>query len=131
MQVLLIQGEKFIVNIVLNVMPTTVVVALVFIRACKGSAAVQRANNGNLIRVILAGGYPPVTQHQPRPFGMPPLRLFLSDDEVGLVATYIRNSWGIRPAPSVLVRLIHIVAWRLINLNFCTVTTLMSSCVAN
>lgn len=65
----------------------------------QGSAAVQRANNGNLIRVILAGGYPPVTQHQPRPFGMPPFAPFLSDDEVALVATYIRNSWGNKASP--------------------------------
>lgn len=60
----------------------------------KNSMSVQRANNVNLIRVILAGGFPPVTKAAQRPYGMPPFAPFLSDDEVALVATYIRNSWG-------------------------------------
>ncbi|MEW6312712.1 MAG: cytochrome c [Pseudomonadota bacterium] len=48
----------------------------------------------NPIRMVLNGGFPPGTAGNPRPYGMPPFRSVLNDDEVAAVVTYIRNSWG-------------------------------------
>jgi mono/diheme cytochrome c family protein len=48
----------------------------------------------NSIRMVLNGGYPPGTQKNPRPHGMPPFSHILSDDEVAAVVTYIRVAWG-------------------------------------
>ena len=50
----------------------------------------------NAIRIVLNGGFPPSTEGNPRPFGMPPFYQELSDDEVAAVVTYIRGSWGNR-----------------------------------
>jgi mono/diheme cytochrome c family protein len=54
----------------------------------------------NAIRIVLNGGFPPSTEGNPRPYGMPPFAYDLSDDEVAAVVTYIRQSWGNR-APAV------------------------------
>ncbi|TCS34777.1 mono/diheme cytochrome c family protein [Paucimonas lemoignei] len=48
----------------------------------------------NTIRMILNGGYPPSTGGNPRPYGMPPFSMTLSDQEIAAVASYIRMSWG-------------------------------------
>jgi mono/diheme cytochrome c family protein len=48
----------------------------------------------NAIRITLNGGYPPSTEGNPRPYGMPPFYQELNDDEVAAVVTYIRRSWG-------------------------------------
>jgi mono/diheme cytochrome c family protein len=48
---------------------------------------------------VLNGGYPPGTAGNPRPYGMPPFRLVLSNDEVAAVLTYARNSWGNKGGP--------------------------------
>ncbi len=48
----------------------------------------------NSIRIVMNGGYPPGTAGNPRPFGMPPFRSMLSDEEVAAVVSYIRNAWG-------------------------------------
>src|SRR3954452_2716354 len=48
----------------------------------------------NPIRMVLNGGYPPATQGNPRPYGMPPFAGLLSDNEVAAVVTYIRTAWG-------------------------------------
>jgi mono/diheme cytochrome c family protein len=48
----------------------------------------------NPIRIVLNGGYPPSTEGNPRPYGMPPFYQELNDDEVAAVVTYIRRSWG-------------------------------------
>jgi mono/diheme cytochrome c family protein len=48
----------------------------------------------NPVRIALYGGYPPSTQGNPRPYGMPPFGNILSDQEVAAVVSYIRNSWG-------------------------------------
>jgi mono/diheme cytochrome c family protein len=53
----------------------------------------------NPIRLVLNGGYPPGTAGNPRPYGMPPFRLVLSNDEVAAVLTYARNSWGNKGGP--------------------------------
>ena len=48
----------------------------------------------NPIRMVLNGGYPPGTQKNPSPYGMPPFAQSLSDDQVAAVVTFIRTSWG-------------------------------------
>ena len=50
----------------------------------------------NAIRIVLNGGFPPSTEGNPRPYGMPPFYQELSDDEVAAVVTFIRGSWGNR-----------------------------------
>ena len=53
----------------------------------------------NPIRMVLNGGYPPSTEGNPRPYGMPPFAGLLSDNEVAAVVSYIRTAWGNRGAP--------------------------------
>jgi mono/diheme cytochrome c family protein len=48
----------------------------------------------NPVRITLYGGYPPSTQGNPRPYGMPPFGNVMSDQEVAAVVSYIRNAWG-------------------------------------
>jgi mono/diheme cytochrome c family protein len=48
----------------------------------------------NPIRMVLNGGYPPSTEGNPRPYGMPPFGPVLNDSEVAAVVSYIRHSWG-------------------------------------
>jgi mono/diheme cytochrome c family protein len=48
----------------------------------------------NLIRVIVHGGFLPATRGNPRPFGMPPFGLALTDEEIAALASYLRSSWG-------------------------------------
>lgn len=50
----------------------------------------------NPIRAVLHGGYPPSTQGNPRPYGMPPFSNVLNDREAAAVLSYIRNAWGNR-----------------------------------
>jgi mono/diheme cytochrome c family protein len=40
------------------------------------------------------GGYPPSTQGNPRPYGMPPFANVMTDEEVAAVVSYVRNAWG-------------------------------------
>jgi len=53
----------------------------------------------NPIRMVLNGGYPPGTEGNPKPYGMPPFAGTLSDNEVAAVVSYIRTAWGNRGAP--------------------------------
>ncbi len=62
--------------------------------ALKGNQAVQMHSVTNPLRIILSGGFGPVTQGNPRPYGMPPFGPVLNDGEVAVVLTYIRNAWG-------------------------------------
>ena len=48
----------------------------------------------NPIRMVYAGGFPPSTARNPRPFGMPPFYQDLSDYDVASVVSFIRRSWG-------------------------------------
>ena len=48
----------------------------------------------NPVRAVLHGGYPPSTDGNPRPYGMPPFGAILNDVEVAAVVSYIRNTWG-------------------------------------
>jgi mono/diheme cytochrome c family protein len=50
----------------------------------------------NAIRMVLNGGYPPSSDGNPRPFGMPPYGPLLDDTEVAAVVSYVRSSWGNR-----------------------------------
>jgi mono/diheme cytochrome c family protein len=62
--------------------------------ALKGNRNLQMRNIANPLRIILAGGFAPVTKANPRPYGMPPFGPVLSDSEVALLLSYIRNAWG-------------------------------------
>lgn len=61
-----------------------------------GSRRLQWPVPTNIVRVIIAGGFPPATKGHPRPYGMPPFGPSLSNAEIADVATFIRNSWGNR-----------------------------------
>jgi mono/diheme cytochrome c family protein len=64
--------------------------------ALAGNRGVTLALPVNAIRSILYGGYAPVTERNPRPYGMPPFAQILHDEEIALVLSYIRNAWGNR-----------------------------------
>ena len=64
-----------------------------------GNQSIQMASAVNPIRMVLNGGYPPGTDDNPMPYGMPPFAQSLSDDEVAAVVSYIRASWGNRGEP--------------------------------
>ena len=67
--------------------------------ALAGNRAVTMDPPANTVRIVLGGGYAPATRGNPRPYGMPPFAAALSDDEVALVASHIRGSWGNTAAP--------------------------------
>lgn len=64
--------------------------------ALAGNRGITLSSPVNAIRSILNGGYMPVTEANPRPYGMPPFAQILPDEEIALVLSYIRNSWGNR-----------------------------------
>ena len=68
--------------------------------ALAGSRSVALTDSSNLVRAVLYGGFGAATRSHPRPYGMPPFLLELSDREVADVLTYIRQAWG-NAAPSV------------------------------
>ncbi|TFY96943.1 cytochrome c [Ramlibacter rhizophilus] len=59
-----------------------------------GNRAVTLPVTANLVQAVIYGGFPPSTQGNPRPFGMPPFALELDDAEVAAVLSYIRGAWG-------------------------------------
>ena len=61
-----------------------------------GNRTLSMSTAVNPIRLVLNGGYPPGTAGNPRPYGMPPFRGTLSNEEVAAVVSYVRNSWGNR-----------------------------------
>jgi len=67
--------------------------------ALTGNRAVLMEPPHNAILSVLHGGFAPSTSGQPRPFGMPPFMLTLSDTEVAQVLNYARNSWGNAATP--------------------------------
>ncbi|MCX7225342.1 MAG: cytochrome c [Burkholderiales bacterium] len=67
--------------------------------ALAGNRTVTMSNPSNLIQTILWGGYTPATDRNPRPFGMPPFVLNLSDRELAALSTYLRSAWSNRAAP--------------------------------
>jgi mono/diheme cytochrome c family protein len=66
------------------------------IPALAGNRALTLSSPANVIRAVMHGGYPPSTQRNPRPYGMPPFGNILSDDEVAAVVSFVRNNWGNR-----------------------------------
>jgi mono/diheme cytochrome c family protein len=62
--------------------------------ALRGNRAVVMDDPSNVIRVVLGGGYGPATAANPRPHGMPPYAIALSNDDVAAVVTHIRSAWG-------------------------------------
>jgi len=58
-----------------------------------GNSSVNEPTGINAMRVILLGGFAPVTHGNPRPYSMPPFAQQLSDADVAAVVTYIRRSW--------------------------------------
>ena len=64
-----------------------------------GNQSITMSSPVNSIRMVLNGGYPPSTEGNPRPYGMPPFAGLLSDNEVAGVVSYIRTAWGNRGAP--------------------------------
>ncbi len=68
--------------------------------ALAGNRAVSLANPSNLVQMVLYGGFAPATTGNPRPYGMPPFALRLSDADVAAVLTHTRSAWGNR-APTV------------------------------
>jgi mono/diheme cytochrome c family protein len=48
----------------------------------------------NPIRIVLNGGFPPGTQRNPEPYGMPPFGQQLNDADAAAVVTYVRTAWG-------------------------------------
>ena len=61
-----------------------------------GNRAVLMEASANLVQIVLNGGFAPATAGNPRPYGMPPYVLLLSDADVAAVLTHIRTSWGNR-----------------------------------
>lgn len=62
--------------------------------ALAGNPALHTQNVANPLRLILAGGFAPATEANPRPYGMPPFGPVLSDSEVAIVLSYVRKAWG-------------------------------------
>lgn len=65
-----------------------------------GNVSVVEPTGINATRVVLLGGFPPVTAGNLRPYSMPPYAQQLSDADVAAVVTYIRHAWSNR-APAV------------------------------
>ena len=59
-----------------------------------GSATVNAQPPHNLLQVTLLGGFGPATSKHPRPFGMPPFQLQLSNQELSELLTHVRTAWG-------------------------------------
>ncbi|WP_266156384.1 cytochrome c [Dyella silvatica] len=64
-----------------------------------GNSSVNEPTGINAIRVVLLGGFPPVTAGNSRPYSMPPFAQSLSDNEVASVVSYIRQAWSNKAAP--------------------------------
>lgn len=64
-----------------------------------GNRALTMAEPANAIQIVLNGGFPPGTEGNPRPYGMPPYSHVMNDDEVAAVVSYLRSSWGNKAGP--------------------------------
>jgi mono/diheme cytochrome c family protein len=62
--------------------------------ALAGNRAVTMPSPVNVLQTILSGGFAPATAAHPQPYGMPPYRTLLTNEEVAAVASFIRQSWG-------------------------------------
>ena len=59
-----------------------------------GNRAVNLPSPANLVQSVLHGGFAPATKANPRPYGMPPFVLSLTDQEIASVVSHVRRSWG-------------------------------------
>jgi mono/diheme cytochrome c family protein len=64
-----------------------------------GNRAVTLPVTAYLVQIVLYGGFAPATEGNPRPFGMPPFAMLMSDSDVAAVLSYIRGAWGNKAAP--------------------------------
>ena len=64
--------------------------------ALAGNRAVSMPPATNLVQMVLRGGFAPATDANPRPYGMPPYQMVLSDSELAALLTHIRGAWGNR-----------------------------------
>jgi mono/diheme cytochrome c family protein len=62
--------------------------------ALQGNRAVTMDSTANLVQIVLNGGYAPATAGNPRPYGMPPFMMVLSDNEIASLLTHLRSAWG-------------------------------------
>ncbi|WP_338847706.1 cytochrome c [Massilia sp. W12] len=62
--------------------------------ALNRDSSVQYALPENALRLILHGGFAPATGGNPRPYGMPPFAMHLSEQEVADVLSWLRVEWG-------------------------------------
>jgi cytochrome c553 len=67
--------------------------------ALAGNRALTQGDITNLVKTLMGGGFAPATATHPRPYGMPPFRLQLSDRDAAALLTYLRGAWGHRAAP--------------------------------
>jgi mono/diheme cytochrome c family protein len=61
--------------------------------------SVLMSNPTNLVQSVLYGGFSVSTSAQPRPYGMPPYVLVMSDADIADVLTHIRQRWGNQAPP--------------------------------
>ncbi|MEO7052740.1 MAG: cytochrome c [Rhodanobacter sp.] len=64
-----------------------------------GNSTVTEPSGINATRMVLLGGFAPVTAGNPRPYSMPPFAQQLDDSDVSAVVSYIRQAWSNRVAP--------------------------------
>ena len=64
-----------------------------------GNRALTMDEAVNPIRIVLNGGFAPVTAGNPRPYGMPPYGHVMKDEEVAAVVSYVRASWSNKAPP--------------------------------
>ncbi|NID14219.1 cytochrome c [Luteibacter yeojuensis] len=63
-----------------------------------GNGSVTDPTGINTIRIVLSGGFAPVTKDNPRPYSMPPFTQKLNDEDAAAVVTYIRQAWSNKAA---------------------------------
>jgi mono/diheme cytochrome c family protein len=59
-----------------------------------GNRKVLLESPANLIHIVVNGGFPPTTAGNPRPYGMPPFGPSLKDEEIAVLASFVRSAWG-------------------------------------
>ncbi|MEO6926505.1 MAG: cytochrome c [Rhodanobacter sp.] len=64
-----------------------------------GNSTVTEPSGINATRMVLLGGFAPVTAANPRPYSMPPFAQQLTDGEVSAVVSYIRQAWTNQASP--------------------------------
>ena len=64
-----------------------------------GSTAVNALRPNNLVQITVLGGFAPATAGNPRPFGMPPFQLQLSNQELSALLNFVRSAWGNSAGP--------------------------------